>query len=96
MRWHFYLFHTLAPVQLHAQGFPGGLFQQVLNNPDDSDLNISFATRAEANGDLRHALAAYERLLHADPQNARRRARNLTACASNSPPSQHPCTPRLV
>lgn len=44
-------------------------FQRLLANPDDPALNRQFAVSAEARGDLRHALAALERALDADPGN---------------------------
>lgn len=44
-------------------------FQRLLANPDDPALNRQFALSAEARGDLRHALAALERALAADPDN---------------------------
>ena len=44
-------------------------FQRLLSNPDDPALNRQFAVSAEARGDLRHALAALERALDADPDN---------------------------
>jgi hypothetical protein len=46
------------------------LYQQVLNRPADPDLNIRFAQLAEEAGQLRWALAAYERVLLNDPNNA--------------------------
>jgi hypothetical protein len=44
-------------------------FQRLLVNPDDPALNRQFAAVAEDRGDLRHALAALERALLADPDN---------------------------
>ena len=49
------------------------LFDRVINQPNDPELNIAFAQEAEARGELRHALGAYERLLHDNPNNARAR-----------------------
>lgn len=43
------------------------LFDALLVNPDDPALNLAFAQRAEAAGQVRHALAAYERVLRANP-----------------------------
>jgi hypothetical protein len=44
-------------------------FQRLLASPDDPVLNRQFAVSAEARGELRHALAALERALDADPNN---------------------------
>ena len=45
------------------------LYQRVLQRPGDPDLNIRFAQLAEESGQLRWALAAYERVLLNDPNN---------------------------
>lgn len=45
-------------------------FQRLLAAPDDPVLNRQFARSAEDRGALRHALAALERALDADPNNA--------------------------
>jgi tetratricopeptide (TPR) repeat protein len=42
---------------------------QILNNPQDVDLNLRYARAAEAQGKLRLALAAYERILINNPDN---------------------------
>lgn len=42
---------------------------RILENPQDSDLNIQYARTAEQHGKLRLALAAYERVLINDPEN---------------------------
>ena len=49
------------------------VFEQLLYNPTDPTLNIRYAELAEANGELRKALGAYERVLASDPGNARAR-----------------------
>jgi hypothetical protein len=49
------------------------LNQQVLDNPQDVDLNLRYAHAAEAAGKPRLALAAYERILINDPSNAEAR-----------------------
>lgn len=50
------------------------LDEQILANPGDVDLNLHYARIAEERGELRHALAAYERVLinHPDNREARR------------------------
>ena len=68
----FVLFLTNTILSLPAQAL--GLFEQVLSQPDDPELNFTLAANDEARGNLRHALAAYERLLHADPGNTKARA----------------------
>lgn len=42
---------------------------RILENPQDSDLNLTYARAAEQHGKLRLALAAYERVLINDPEN---------------------------
>jgi len=46
------------------------LNQQILDNPQDVALNLRYARAAEEAGQLRLALAAYERILINDPSNA--------------------------
>jgi hypothetical protein len=46
------------------------LYTRILRNPTDPDLNIRYARRAEEIGELRKALAAYERVLLNDPHNS--------------------------
>jgi hypothetical protein len=53
-----------APVA--AQGYDP-LFSQIMSRPDDPALNKQFARQAEARGDLRHALAALERVVTSSP-----------------------------
>ncbi|MBX3431333.1 MAG: outer membrane beta-barrel protein [Hyphomonadaceae bacterium] len=45
------------------------LNQQILDNPQDVDLNLRYARAAEDAGKLRLALVAYERILINDPSN---------------------------
>jgi hypothetical protein len=56
----------------HAQtaGELDDLNQQILNNPQDVELNLRYAQAAERAGIPRLALAAYERILINDPSNA--------------------------
>jgi hypothetical protein len=42
-------------------------FQRLLSSPDDPQLNRQYALRAEAQGDLRHALSALDRALSVTP-----------------------------
>lgn len=55
----------------HAQqtGDLETLGQRILDNPQDVDLNLSYAAAAEAAGKPRLALVAYERILINDPSN---------------------------
>jgi hypothetical protein len=46
------------------------LYSQVLQHPEDSQLNLNFARAAEAAGILRWALSAYEHVTVNDPGNA--------------------------
>ena len=48
----------------------GDLNNQILDNPQNVDLNLRYARAAESQGKLRLALAAYERVLMNDPTNA--------------------------
>lgn len=64
-------------------------FQRLISAPDDPVLNRQFAAAAEARGELRHALAAIERALGAQPNDrgllaeyARLRARMLPSLTS--------------
>lgn len=50
------------------------LNRQILANPGDIELNLRYARLAEEQGELRHALAAYERVLINHPDNADARA----------------------
>jgi hypothetical protein len=45
------------------------LHSQILQHPDNPELNLRFAQLAEADGHIRWALAAYERILLNDPNN---------------------------
>lgn len=58
------LFCALA-LSTPASAELDSLFQELLRNPDDPTLNIAFAREAEAQGERRHALAAYERAARA-------------------------------
>ncbi len=58
------------------------VFERLLFSPSDPALNIRYAELAEANGELRKALGAYERVLAQDPYNSQvlskyRRVKNL-------------------
>ncbi len=46
------------------------VFQRLLQNPSDVELNLLYARLAEERGELRKALATYERILLQDPENA--------------------------
>lgn len=45
------------------------IFEQLLQNPSSPELNFRYAQLAVQEGELRKALAAYERVLAADPNN---------------------------
>ncbi|MGE4014108.1 MAG: tetratricopeptide repeat protein, partial [Alphaproteobacteria bacterium] len=45
------------------------LFEQVLRDPTNSAFNLNYAKAAIEQGELRKALAAYERVLAVDPKN---------------------------
>ena len=46
------------------------LYSQILRDPANIELNLRYAALAEERGETRKALAAYERVLDADPANA--------------------------
>ncbi len=46
------------------------VFQRLLQNPSDVELNLLYARLAEERGELARALATYERLLLQGPENA--------------------------
>jgi hypothetical protein len=58
----------VAPVA-HADELTAA-YAQVLANPTSAELNLHYAQLAEARGEYRKALAAYERVLVNDPANA--------------------------
>jgi hypothetical protein len=58
---------ALAPARA---GEIDNLHAQILLHPEDSELNLRFAQLAEASGHLRWALAAYERVVLNDRNNA--------------------------
>ena len=49
------------------------LHDQILANPQNAELNLRYAREAETRGELRLALAAYERVLINEPDNAEAR-----------------------
>src|SRR5262245_37056584 len=53
-----------------SDGDVEALYRQVLRSPTDTQTNLRYARAAEASGNLRWALAAYERMLLNDPDNA--------------------------
>lgn len=65
---------ALAPAQAQQTSDLQDLFRQVLANPSDAAANIRYAQAAERQGELRKALAAYERIILANPNNAQARA----------------------
>lgn len=66
---------ALSAGVAHAQdaGDLDELNQRILENPQDVGLNLQYAHAAEAAGQLRLALAAYERILINDPANVEAR-----------------------
>jgi len=53
-----------------ATGGLSSIYQQILAQPDNIELNLQYAREAEAAGKPRWALAAYERILLVHPNNA--------------------------
>ncbi len=62
-------FLLAAPVAASAEDF-ARLNAQMLNDPTNIELNLRYARLAEERGQLDKALAAYERVLAYDPNNA--------------------------
>ncbi len=58
-----------APVRAQAADELASLNEQILENPQDANLNLRYARVAEAQGKLRLALTAYERVLINQPDN---------------------------
>jgi hypothetical protein len=63
---------NISPAQASNQ--LDALYSQVLKHPEDSQLNLNFASAAEAAGVLRWALSAYERVTVNDPSNTEAQA----------------------
>lgn len=57
----------LVTASLGARAYSDAEFQRLLSSPDDPEFNRQFAASAEARGEIRHALAALERALAAQP-----------------------------
>jgi tetratricopeptide (TPR) repeat protein len=68
------LFFVFAVPALAAADDLARLNAQLMNNPGDVELNLQYARAAEAKGEIRLALAAYERVLATDPNNAEAKA----------------------
>lgn len=60
---------ALMTFGVPAMAQPASLFDRILANPDDPTLNMRYAELMLAQGNMRHALAAYERALATDPHN---------------------------
>jgi hypothetical protein len=60
---------TVAVPLAHADELTK-VYAQILANPTSVDLNLKYAQLAEARGEYRKALGAYERILVNDPANA--------------------------
>src|SRR5262249_731025 len=58
---------------------------QIMNNPTSVELNLRYAEAAEAQGDYGKALAAYERVLDAEPGNGAALRGELRAAARMLP-----------
>ena len=62
-----------APAAAQQTADLQDLFRQVLVNPTDAGANMRYAQEAERRGELRKALAAYERIVLNDPGNKQAR-----------------------
>ena len=69
-------FANATPKPVHNVHSPelDALYAQILQHPQDTELNLRFARAAEAAGVLRWALSAYERVTVNDPGNAEAQA----------------------
>jgi hypothetical protein len=66
---------SLTPVApALAQDELDAIYQQILNDPGNVELNLRYARLAIARGELRKAIGAFERVLAQDPQNAEAQA----------------------
>ncbi len=62
---------AFMPRAAHAQlDEMSRVYQQILRDPGNAELNLTYARLAIERGELRKALAAYERVLETDPNNA--------------------------
>ena len=83
----------LLPGQAQAQEELRRVFEQILQNPNDPELNFRYARLAEEKELLRKALGAYERILLNDPDNEeakaglRRKNGRWSRRSPRSPPS---------
>jgi hypothetical protein len=62
-------FLLVAPILVAADDL-ANLNTQIINDPTNIELNLRYARLAEERGEMRKALAAYERVLAYDPNNA--------------------------
>ena len=65
-------FTALSATLAHPQDL-ADLNDQILQNPQDAELNLRYARAAEEAGQIRLALAAYERVMINDPDNVEAR-----------------------
>ena len=72
---------VVLPAQPARADAMSQLYRQILRDPQNIELNLKYAQLAEERGQIRKALAAYERVLDAEPENAeaRRGLRRITA-----------------
>lgn len=84
------LFPLALQLSWEAAAQPGPtleeLFGQVMARPSDAEVNIRYALEAERRGELRKALAAYERVVLNDPDNTAARADYERLSALVEPP----------
>ncbi|MEO8558181.1 MAG: tetratricopeptide repeat protein [Rhodospirillales bacterium] len=78
-----------SPAVAQQTGEVQDLFRQVLANPSDAGANTRYAQAAERQGELRKALAAYERIILADPNNTQARAEYERIKAALEPAQTH-------
>jgi len=62
------------PVRAQDDGELRRVFEQILQDPGNPGLNLRYAPLAIDRGELRKALAAYERILAQDPDNEEAKA----------------------
>jgi hypothetical protein len=63
------IFLILCPSAAVAQADLSALYKQILQNPQDTELNLRYAKAAEEQGNPQRALAALERVVVNDPDN---------------------------
>ena len=74
-----------AGVAAQSDGDIIAVYDQILDDPGNTELNLQYALLAEGRGEYRKALGTYERILINDPSNAAAQ-RGLLRVRRDGPP----------